>query len=95
LAFAPAAVRAEVTRVEISSRQDVLNGKAFGAVGAYEKLAGKVYFTVIRTTRTTKSSRTSTRHPGTAKAKWNFQPTCSFSGQRIPRAATASRFSMW
>src|SRR5580658_6585899 len=46
VAFAPAAVRAEVTRVEISSRQDVLNGKAFGAVGAYEKLAGKVYFTV-------------------------------------------------
>jgi len=39
-------VRARVTRVEISSRQDVLNGKAFGTVGAYEKLAGTVYFTV-------------------------------------------------
>jgi hypothetical protein len=39
-------MRAEVTRVEITSRQDVLNGKAFGAVGAYEKLAGKVYFAV-------------------------------------------------
>jgi hypothetical protein len=46
VALAPAAVRAEVTRVEITSRQDVLNGKAFGAVGAYEKLAGKVYFAV-------------------------------------------------
>ncbi len=43
---APVALRAEVTRVEISSRQDVLNGKAFGTVGAYEKLTGKVYFTV-------------------------------------------------
>lgn len=46
LAFVTAAARAEVTRVEITSRQDVLNGKAFGAVGAYEKLSGKVYFAV-------------------------------------------------
>ena len=46
LAWAPAAVRAEVTRVEITSKQDVLNGKAFGAAGAYEKLSGKVYFAV-------------------------------------------------
>jgi Alpha/beta hydrolase domain len=46
LMLAPVAMRAEVTRVEISSRQDVLNGKAFGTVGAYEKLAGKVYFAV-------------------------------------------------
>src|SRR5580700_2890990 len=46
VAFAPAAMRAEVTRVELTSRQDVLNGKAFGMVGAYEKLAGKVYFAV-------------------------------------------------
>src|SRR3984893_15246305 len=46
LALAPAAMRAEVTRVEITSHQDVLNGKAFGTVGAYEKLSGKVYFAV-------------------------------------------------
>ena len=38
--------RAEVTRVEISSRQDVLGGKAFGNTGAYEKLSGKVYYAV-------------------------------------------------
>lgn len=42
----PAMIRAEVTRVEISSRQDVLGGKAFSEVGAYEKLVGKVYFAV-------------------------------------------------
>lgn len=42
----PLATRAEVTRVEISSRQDVLNGKSFGPAGAYEKLSGKVYFSV-------------------------------------------------
>src|SRR6267143_5547068 len=45
-ALAPAMTRAEVTRVEISSRQDVLGGKSFGTIGAYEKLAGKVYFAV-------------------------------------------------
>ena len=46
LAVAPATMRGEVTRVEITSHQDVLNGKAFGTVGAYEKLTGKVYFAV-------------------------------------------------
>jgi hypothetical protein len=46
VALAPATLRAEVTRIEISNRQDVLSGKAFGAVGAYEKLTGKVYFAV-------------------------------------------------
>lgn len=44
--LAPIRGRAEVTRVEITSRQDVLNGKIFGAAGAYEKLEGKVYFAV-------------------------------------------------
>src|SRR5579872_4073292 len=44
--FLPVVVRAEVARVEISRRQDVLGGKAFGTVGAYEKLVGKVYYAV-------------------------------------------------
>jgi len=42
----PVVIQAEVTRVEIASRQDVLGGKAFGSVGSYEKLYGKVYFAV-------------------------------------------------
>ena len=46
VALAPSMVRAEVVRVEVSSKQDVLNGKAFGTVGAYEKLVGKIYFAV-------------------------------------------------
>ncbi len=45
LTFAPAA-QARVTRVEIVSRADVLDGKPFGAAGAYEKLIGKIYFAV-------------------------------------------------
>src|SRR5437879_6350780 len=44
--FVSCTVRAEVTRVEISSRQDVLGGKSFGTVGPYEKLSGKVYFAI-------------------------------------------------
>src|SRR5580693_4049412 len=46
LALSPAMIRAEIVRVEISSRQDVLGGKAFGEAGAYEKLVGKVYYAV-------------------------------------------------
>ena len=39
-----ASMWARVTRVEIASRRDVLNGKAFGDAGAYERVAGRVYF---------------------------------------------------
>ena len=42
LVCAPAS--AEVTRLEIVRREVVLNGKAFGAVGPYEKLVGTVHF---------------------------------------------------
>ncbi len=37
---------AAVSRVEVSERSDVLNGKTFGQVGAYERVVGKVFFTV-------------------------------------------------
>jgi len=37
---------ARVTRIEISSRTDVLNGKAFGEAGAYERITGRVYFSL-------------------------------------------------
>jgi hypothetical protein len=39
-------VFAEVTRVEIQRREDVLNGRSFGNAGPYEKLVGRVYFAV-------------------------------------------------
>ena len=35
-----------MARVEISRREDVLGGRAFGHTGAYEKLYGKVYYAV-------------------------------------------------
>ena len=33
-------------RIEVTSRADVAGGKAFGATGPYEKIAGRIYFEV-------------------------------------------------
>ena len=41
-----ASARAEVVRIEVRSRADVLSGKTFSKAGAYEKLSGKIYFAV-------------------------------------------------
>ena len=38
--------QARVERVDILSRSDVLDGKAFGGIDGYEKLIGKVHFAV-------------------------------------------------
>jgi hypothetical protein len=46
IAASASPVRAEVVRIEVNSRTDVLSGKSFGNTGAYEKLAGKIYFAV-------------------------------------------------
>src|SRR5271167_501111 len=37
---------ARVVRVEVTSRNDVLNGKPFGGTGVYERIIGRVYFSV-------------------------------------------------
>lgn len=39
-------LNARVTRLEIASRTDVLNGKPFGDAGAYERITGRVYFSL-------------------------------------------------
>ena len=41
-----APVHAEIIRIEVKSRADVLAGKAFAAVGPYEKLSGTIYFAI-------------------------------------------------
>jgi hypothetical protein len=46
MAVAPPPARAEVTRIEVLRREDVLGGKAFGSVGPYEKIVGKAHFAV-------------------------------------------------
>jgi hypothetical protein len=40
----PRDLHAEVVRVEVESREPVLDGRAFGGVGAYEKLTGWIHF---------------------------------------------------
>lgn len=46
LVYASLGAQAEVTRIEIASRADVLDGKSFGSAGTYQKLVGKVFFAV-------------------------------------------------
>jgi hypothetical protein len=43
----PLSLCAKVTRVEITSRADVLNGQSFGDVGPYERITGRVYISLI------------------------------------------------
>jgi hypothetical protein len=44
LAAMPAS--AEVVRIEVTSRADLVGGQPFGAAGPYEKLSGKIFFAV-------------------------------------------------
>ena len=46
LALTSLPAAAEVVRIEVRTRADVAGGKAFGATGPYEKLAGRIYFEV-------------------------------------------------
>jgi hypothetical protein len=39
-------IDARVTRVEIATRADVLGGKAFGEAGSYERIEGRVFFSL-------------------------------------------------
>lgn len=41
---APVVLEAEVVRVVVDRREDVLGGQPFGTVGAYEKLVGRIFF---------------------------------------------------
>ena len=45
-ALVPGLVYGEVSRVEITSRRDLAGGRAFGQVGPYEQITGKLYFVV-------------------------------------------------
>jgi hypothetical protein len=45
-AFVASPLQARVERVEITSRVDVLGGKPFGDVGPYERITGRIYFSL-------------------------------------------------
>ncbi len=46
ITFFASSADAHVTRVEILSRADLQDGRAFGLAGAYERIIGRVYFAV-------------------------------------------------
>jgi hypothetical protein len=46
LMLVAAPVSAEVVRIEVTSRTDVLGGQSFGAAGGFERLTGKIYFEI-------------------------------------------------
>jgi hypothetical protein len=46
LAFTALPLHARVLRVEVASRTDVLGGKEFGSAGTYERITGRVYFSL-------------------------------------------------
>lgn len=46
IAAGPSPARAELVRVEVLKRVDVLDGRVFGDSGAYEKIHGRAYFAV-------------------------------------------------
>ena len=68
----PLSVRAEVTKVVISNRQDVLQGKPWGNTGPYEKLTGKVYFAVDPNNPRNKMIVDIDKAPRDAKGKVEF-----------------------
>jgi len=46
LLVAAAPALAEVVRIDVQSRSDLVGGQPFGAAGPYEKLSGKIFFAV-------------------------------------------------
>src|SRR5262245_1791350 len=46
VAFLAASSAADVVRVDVQSRADIAGGQAYGTIGAYEKLVGKIFFAV-------------------------------------------------
>ena len=53
--FAAAPSSAEVVRIDVQSRSDLVGGQPFGAAGPYEKLSGKIFFAVDPSLRRTRS----------------------------------------
>src|SRR5689334_2722146 len=46
IACTAAPLSAEVVRVDVQSRSDLVGGQPFGAAGPFEKIAGKIFFAV-------------------------------------------------
>jgi hypothetical protein len=65
---------AGLTRLEISKREIVAGGMAFGTAGAYEKLTGRAWFEADPLSSATPRCSTSTACRLTAEAQSSFPP---------------------
>jgi len=72
LAVFAQSARAEVVRIEVSSRTELLGGKPFGAAGVFEKLSGKIYFEVDPRNGANKIIADISKAPKNARGKVEF-----------------------
>jgi hypothetical protein len=66
------AASAEVVRIDVQSRADVADSQSFGATGAYEKIAGKIFFAVDPALPANRIVTDIDRAPRTAAGKVEF-----------------------
>src|SRR5690349_16572742 len=72
VALAAAPVSAEVVRIEVTTRADLVGGQPFGAAGPYEKLTGKIFFAVDPSLAANKIIADMDRAPRNAAGKVEF-----------------------
>ena len=72
LIFAAAPSSAEVVRIDVQSRSDLVGGQPFGAAGPYEKLSGKIFFAVDPSLPANKIVTDIDRAPRNAAGKVEF-----------------------
>src|SRR5436309_1019438 len=67
-----APLSAEVVRIEVQSRSDLAGGQPFGAAGPFEKISGKIFFTVDPTLPANRIVADIERAPRNAAGKVEF-----------------------
>ena len=63
---------AEVVRIDVQSRADLLGGRTFGSAGAYEKLSGRIYFEVDPSNEANKIITDIDKAPRNARGRVEF-----------------------
>src|SRR5436190_14744429 len=81
-----APLSAEVMRIEVQSRSDLVGGQAFGAAGAFEKIAGRIFFAVDPTLPANRIVADLDKAPRNAAGRVEFSSDfCLLKPKRIER----------
>ena len=90
LCFNPApgsVLHAGIGRLDVESRISILDGKAFGAVGPYQKISGKVVFVFDpanpRNARIVDLDKAPRNKDGLVEASANFMVLCPMDSSRM------------